>query len=132
MPECLLEMTGISKSFSGQTVLNEVQFELRAGETHVLAGENGAGKSTLMRILAGIYTDYAGAITLYGRPARVGSPQDAARQGYFHHPPTVAHPTMTVSDNIFLARGRREPPGGCASAGNGKRAPRCWTVSGCR
>ncbi|HOC67445.1 MAG TPA: sugar ABC transporter ATP-binding protein [Candidatus Hydrogenedentes bacterium] len=112
MPELLLEMTGIGKAFSGQTVLEDVRLDLRAGETHVLAGENGAGKSTLMRILAGIYTEYAGTITLYGRETRFGSPQDAARQGIsIIHQELSLIPSMTVSDNIFLAREQAGPAG---------------------
>ncbi len=67
-------MHGITKSFGPVTVLRDVQFEGRAGEVHVLAGENGAGKSTLINILAGIHTDFEGAIELQGRPARPRSP----------------------------------------------------------
>lgn len=105
MSEPLLKMTGIGKAFSGQTVLENVSFELHAGETHVLAGENGAGKSTLMRILSGIYTDYAGEIGLNGRQVRFSSPQDAARQGIsIIHQELSLIPSMRVSDNIFLAR----------------------------
>ena len=103
----LLEMKEISKSFSGQRVLQEVCFDLRAGETHVLAGENGAGKSTLMRILSGVYTDYEGDIFLNGTKLRFKSPQDAARHGIsIIHQELSLIPSMTVSDNIFLARER--------------------------
>ena len=51
----LLRMSGIVKSFGPHRVLLDVDFDLRAGETHVLAGENGAGKSTLIKILGGVH-----------------------------------------------------------------------------
>ena len=105
MAEPLLIMKGICKSFSGQQVLQEVTFDLRAGETHVLAGENGAGKSTLMRILSAVYLDYEGDIFLNGAKTRFKSPQDPARRGIsIIHQELSLIPTMSVSDNIFLAR----------------------------
>jgi len=51
----MLEMKGITKSFSGNTVLRDVRFDLVPGEIHALMGENGAGKSTLMKVLTGIH-----------------------------------------------------------------------------
>ena len=105
MPEPLLKMEGIGKSFSGQAVLQDVRFDLMPGETHVLAGENGAGKSTLMRILSGVYTDYDGDIYLNGVKVRFNAPQDAARHGIsIIHQELSLIPSMRVSDNIFLAR----------------------------
>jgi ABC-type sugar transport system ATPase subunit len=49
----LIEMRGIGKAFAGVCVLAGVDFDLRAGEVHILAGETGAGKSTLMKVLCG-------------------------------------------------------------------------------
>jgi len=103
----LLNMTGISKAFSGVRVLDDVSFDLQPGEVHVLAGENGAGKSTLMKILSGVYNDYAGSIVLDQQPVRFSSPHDAARNGIsiIHQELSLIN-MMSVSDNIFLGRER--------------------------
>ncbi len=89
-------------------MLDDVCFELRAGETHVLSGENGAGKSTLMRILSGVYADYEGEIRIRGEARRFRTPQEAARGGIsIIHQELSLIPDMSVSDNIFLGRERR-------------------------
>lgn len=101
----LLRMTGIGKQFGGVKVLQDVQFEVRAGEVHVLAGENGAGKSTLMKILGGIYSEFDGRIELEGREVRPKSPLDANSLGIaiIHQELSLIRP-MSVADNIFLGR----------------------------
>ena len=66
----MIEMTGISKAFDGNTVLTDVQFSLQKGEIHALMGENGAGKSTLMKILTGIHTHDTGEIKFKGEIGR--------------------------------------------------------------
>jgi ABC-type sugar transport system ATPase subunit len=67
MPEPLLEMTGVSKSFGGNCVLSDVSLSLDAHEVHALVGENGAGKSTLMKILNGVYSMDSGRIAMAGK-----------------------------------------------------------------
>ena len=64
MAECVLKMEHITKTFSGVTALDDVQFECEKGKVHILAGENGAGKSSILKILAGIYKPDDGTITL--------------------------------------------------------------------
>jgi ABC-type sugar transport system ATPase subunit len=101
----LLSMVGISKSFSGVQVLDDVQFQLNSGEVHILAGENGAGKSTLMKILAGVYAEYSGKIAVGGQDVKFATIHDAARAGIsIIHQELSLIPTMTVAENIFLGR----------------------------
>jgi len=101
----LVRLTGITKQFGAVTVLKDVQFEVVAGEVHVLAGENGAGKSTLMKILAGIHTDFEGRIEYSGRAARPRSPLEASALGVaVIHQELSLIGAMSVADNIFLGR----------------------------
>jgi ribose transport system ATP-binding protein len=96
-------MQGVSKAFGNISVLRNVDFTLRAGEIHALMGENGAGKSTLMKIAGGIYQDYQGEISVFGRAVRFASPRDASRAGVaVIHQELNLVPEMTVAENIFL------------------------------
>jgi ABC-type sugar transport system ATPase subunit len=101
----LADMQQISKRFGRVSVLRDVDFQVRAGEIHVLAGENGAGKSTLIRILGGIYTDFAGRMQVNGRHYAPRDPVDAGRQGVaVIHQELSLVPEMSVADNVFLGR----------------------------
>jgi len=103
----VLRMSAIGKSFAGTRALDNVDFDLRSGEVHVLAGENGAGKTTLIKILGGVHTEYEGAIQLNGKPAKFKSPQHAAEHGIaVIHQELSLIPSMSVADNIFLGRER--------------------------
>jgi ABC-type sugar transport system ATPase subunit len=103
----LLEMSSIAKAFSDVKVLENVQFDLRAGEVHVLAGENGAGKSTLMKILGGVYTDYTGSLKVGGNKTNFKSVQDASAAGIsiIHQELSLIGP-LSVAENIFLGKER--------------------------
>jgi len=101
----LLELNGITKSFSGVPVLDHVDLEVRAGEIHALAGENGAGKSTLMNIVSGVTPADSGQMLWEGRPVRVRSPRDAMNLGIsFVHQELALVPQLSAAENVFLGR----------------------------
>jgi ribose transport system ATP-binding protein len=99
----LLRLEGVSKRFPGVYALTAVDFDLRAGEVHVLFGENGAGKSTLISIVAGVEKPTAGRILLRGETVEFGSVYEARQRGIsavFQELSLV--PQLTVEDNLFL------------------------------
>ena len=101
----LAELKGITKRFPGVVALDEVDFDLRAGEVHVLFGENGAGKSTLINIIAGTYPPDQGRFYFEGREVAHQSPYSARRAGIS---PVFQEfslaPNLSVEENLFLGR----------------------------
>jgi len=96
-------MTGISKSFDGNQVLNQVDFSVEPGEIHALLGENGAGKSTLLNILAGVLPADAGTIVFDGvtyHDASI-SQMESAGLSFVHQELNVIN-DLTVAENIFF------------------------------
>jgi ribose transport system ATP-binding protein len=57
-----LSITGLTKSFGPNTVLDDVSLEVAAGEIHALVGQNGSGKSTIVKILAGYQNADSGTV----------------------------------------------------------------------
>lgn len=103
-PPVLLQISNLSKSFGPVRALKGVDFDLRKGEIHAIAGENGAGKSTLMNIIDGILRPDSGEIRLDGTPVRISSPAVAQRMGIgFVHQEIALCPDVSVAENIFMA-----------------------------
>ena len=105
MEKYLLELSGISKSFPGVKALDDVGFNLKAGEVHALLGENGAGKSTLMKIISGIYQRDSGSYRLEGREIDELTPKKAQELGIaIIHQELNMCTDLTVAENMFLGR----------------------------
>jgi len=99
----LIRIAGLTKHYPGVLALDHVNFDLKAGEVHILFGENGAGKSTLIQILAGAQRPSSGEIWLRGKPIQLEAVHQARRMGIsavFQEFSLV--PQMTVAENIFL------------------------------
>src|SRR5215212_8043950 len=99
---------GLSKSFKGVPVLEDVSFDVAEGEALVLLGASGSGKTTILRVIAGLERPDSGSVHLHGRdvtelPARergVG----VIFQSY------ALFPRMTVEQNVgygLRIRGRK-------------------------
>ena len=99
----LIELTNIVKTFGGVQALRGVDFALKAGTVHGLAGENGAGKSTLMKVIAGVHAPDSGEFKIDGEPVHFRSARDARARGIgmVHQELSVA-PDLTVAENVFL------------------------------
>jgi ribose transport system ATP-binding protein len=99
----LLRLEQITKRFPGVLALDQVDFDLRPGEVHVLFGENGAGKSTLISIVAGALRPDGGRLFFRGAPIDLHSVHQARSLGIsavFQEFSLV--PQMTVEENLFL------------------------------
>jgi ribose transport system ATP-binding protein len=109
MAEPLLKAQGITKSFPGVLALDGVDFELMAGEVHILVGENGAGKSTMIKLLSGVYAKDTGQFFMNGRPVEFDSVQTAQALGISTiYQELNLIPGLTVAQNIFLGREPRK------------------------
>ena len=98
-------MTHVSKTYPGVTALDDVDFELVAGEVHCLVGENGAGKSTLVKILAGAEPADEGRISVNGERLAFHTPADALRAGIgVIYQDFRLVPYLSVAENVSLGR----------------------------
>ncbi|AWK89411.1 sugar ABC transporter ATP-binding protein [Azospirillum thermophilum] len=107
----LIRTVALTKRYPGVTALDRVDFDLHAGEVHVLFGENGAGKSTLISLLAGVSAPSDGEILVRGRNVRFSGVADARAAGIsavFQEFSLV--PTLTVAENLFLGDEPRRGP----------------------
>ncbi|WP_267553014.1 sugar ABC transporter ATP-binding protein [Rhizobium rhizogenes] len=98
-----LQITNVTKSFSGVQVLKNVTCSANAGEVVALLGANGAGKSTLMKILSGVYSCDAGQIRIDGAAVNITSARAAIASGIRLMPQELSvHPDLSVAENIAL------------------------------
>ena len=100
----LLQMRNITMRYPNGVLANDnVNFSLKEGEIHAIAGENGAGKSTIMKILCGAQQPTAGEIWFRGEKVHISSPKVATSLGigmvYQHFMLVNEFP---VYQNIFL------------------------------
>ena len=109
MGDVIVSMEHITKEFPGVKALDDVKFNLRAGEVMALLGENGAGKSTLMKILSGVYSLDQGSLKIFGKDYESLTPSSAREAGVaIIHQELNMCKDLTVAQNMFLGREERK------------------------
>jgi len=106
----ILEVEGLTVSIQGKTILNNLNFTLKQGESHILFGPNGSGKTTLIGALLGLpsYEIVAGKICFMGQDITKKSTDERAKLGIvvsFQSPPEIAG--VKLGDLLKLCLGKK-------------------------
>ena len=101
--ELVLEVQDIRKQFGGLVAVNDIRFQITAGQIVGLIGPNGAGKSTTFNLITGVLPLTAGSVlyrgeTISGLPSREIARRGMART--FQHVKMI--PDMTVLENVAI------------------------------
>jgi len=110
--ELLLSVKGAVKRFGGLVAVNDVSFDVRAGEIVGLIGPNGAGKSTMFNLVTGTSPMTAGRVEFLGQDVTGHAQQRIARAGLartFQH--VKLRPQMSLLDNVALGAHARARSG---------------------
>ena len=101
--ELVLKVDKIRKQFGGLTAVNDISFDIHAGQIVGLIGPNGAGKSTTFNLITGVLSKTSGQVTYRGHDISELPSREISRQGMartFQHVKMI--PDMTVLENVAL------------------------------
>ncbi|ALE56761.1 hypothetical protein AC233_17695 [Burkholderia sp. HB1] len=101
--ESLLTVNKARKQFGGLVAVNDVSFEVKAGQIIGLIGPNGAGKSTTFNLVTGVLQATSGEITFRGERIDSLSSREIVKRGIgrtFQHVKLL--PGMTVLENVAI------------------------------
>ncbi|MBC8736909.1 branched-chain amino acid ABC transporter ATP-binding protein/permease [Paraburkholderia sp. UCT31] len=101
--EDLLTVNKARKQFGGLVAVNDVSFEVKAGQIIGLIGPNGAGKSTTFNLVTGVLQATSGEITFRGERIDALSSREIVKRGIgrtFQHVKLL--PGMTVLENVAI------------------------------
>ncbi len=107
----VLKVDAIRKEFGGLVAVNDISFEIRAGQIVGLIGPNGAGKSTTFNLITGLLALTRGQVEFMGQVVSGLRSREIAALGMsrtFQHVKMI--PDMTVLENVALGahlRGHR-------------------------
>jgi branched-chain amino acid transport system ATP-binding protein len=108
----LLELKGVSLSFAGSRVLDNVDFNVPAGKIVSLIGPNGAGKTSLFNCITGFYKPQQGSISLDGTETLRMKPHQVTRLGIARTFQNVRlFREMSVLENVMSGQHSRTSAG---------------------
>ena len=103
MGEPVLVVDKIRKQFGGLVAVNDISFEIAAGQIVGLIGPNGAGKSTTFNLITGVLGKTSGQVTFCGEDVSALPSREISRKGMartFQHVKMI--PDMTVLENVAM------------------------------
>jgi D-xylose transport system ATP-binding protein len=120
MPEPIIELVGVKKSFGPVSVLKGVDLKVYPGQVTALVGDNGAGKSTLIKGLAGVQPYDEGEVRIDGQHRDLTTPRVAGSYGI-----EVVYQDLALCDNLDIVQnmflGREELSAGTFDEGRMER-----------
>jgi ABC-type multidrug transport system ATPase subunit len=103
----LLEIVGVSKRFGAQAAVDDLSFDIAAGEIVGFVGPNGAGKSTTLRIITGLIRPDSGRVRLDGRELQADPTAFRRRLGVLIESPAY-YPMLSAWEHLaYVGRLRR-------------------------
>ena len=125
MPVPMLQVKGLTKSFTEKKAVDNVSFSADRGTIFGLVGRNGAGKTTTIRMLMDIYWPDSGEILFKGNPRG----QDFVHESSYLPEERGLYKDMKVVDNLmFLAEIRDVEPRTAAERVHARRTGRARSV----
>lgn len=107
----MIEISGISKRYGEETVLDDITFEVKKGQIIGFLGANGAGKTTTMDIICGCIGADAGSVKICGYDITEQAIMAKSQIGYLPDEPPI-HGEMLVEEFVrYVAKLRKVPKG---------------------
>jgi len=101
----IIEVNGLSASFKGKSVLDDVSFSIEKGKITIIIGRSGSGKTTILKHMLGLYPSQEESVKVLGRNPYLLSETEAAfffrKIGVFYQNGALLN-SLTIEENIAL------------------------------
>lgn len=101
MSEFVIEATNLTKTYGGNTVVNNLNMNVEKGRIYGLLGKNGAGKTTTMCMLLGLTAPTSGSIKIFGKPIKGNEKEIYSKMGAIIETPGF-YPKLNAFDNLKI------------------------------